>query len=152
MNTHLLMPSSRVDRCDSIAPLWLAEVNETPFRTCGTLNFEKPNELDDRPPESRSFDIGKIPALHFARFEAHHFSRLLRNAPAHTSISSATPNIHMDNETKSRIFALKTSHTWMLPASEEPEVVDKLRLALKDYAILVGKVFRKEHEVDWVVM
>ena len=40
----------------------------------------------------------------------------------------------------------------MLPASEEPEVMDKLPLALNDYASIVRKVFGKDHDVDWVVM
>jgi len=58
----------------------------------------------------------------------------------------------MNNESKPRIFALKTSRKWILSASEEPEVVDKLRLALKDYASLVWEVFGNDLEVDWVVM
>ncbi len=58
----------------------------------------------------------------------------------------------MNNESKPRIFALKTSRKWILSASEEPEVVDKLRLALKDYASLVREVFGNDLEVDWVVM
>ena len=57
----------------------------------------------------------------------------------------------MYNDIKSRIFALRTNPKWMLSASEEPEVMDKLPLALNDYASIVRKVFGKD-DVDWVVM
>jgi hypothetical protein len=63
-----------------------------------------------------------------------------------------TSNRNMTNNSKPRVFALKTSRKRALPASEEVIVQERTCQALRDYANNVREVFGDDQEVDWVVV
>ncbi|KAF8337768.1 hypothetical protein F5887DRAFT_1076952 [Amanita rubescens] len=57
------------------------------------------------------------------------------------------------NESRPRIFALKTSNAELeLPQSEEQEALEKTYLALTKYASDARDALDNERNVDWVIM
>jgi hypothetical protein len=59
----------------------------------------------------------------------------------------------VSNQSKPRIFALKTSNPkWQLPQSEEKEALENTSLALRKHASNAREAFDNKQNVDWVIM
>lgn len=104
-------------------------------------------QFDESPPESCGIELSCLdmpPRLSYLRIPC--LARVFLN-PLH-----GTSNRNITNDSKPRIFALKTSPKRALPASEEVIVQERTCQALRDYTSDVRAVFGNDQEVDWVVV